>query len=393
MALDKSLDAITEDDLKGLIENHVLETKSLDYKLLLPTSRDLDKKEFLADVLSFANTIGGDILYGVAQDNTNGYPCELTGIDSPNWDQEILRLERTIRDGVEPRIPSIQIQLVPLSNSKKILILRIKKSWLSPHRIKFNGDHRFYARGTNGKYELDVGELRTEFTLQEGVKDRIRRFREDRISKLIANDTPVTFEKGAKLVIHLIPLNTSAIYDIDRIVDNLNLISPLNGGSLDFRYNLDGYLIYAVGASRDCYSYTQIYRNGIIELVDASYLDSPEKIIASTAYETDIIKALPRYLTALQKLGVELPIAIFLTLTDVKGCYMATVKFFEEKGSGIDREILQLPEVIIDTYTLKAESILKPIFDTIWNSCGFRRSLNYDDDGTWNPKRREYRRS
>jgi hypothetical protein len=49
----------------------------------------------------------------------------------------------------------------------------------------------------------------------------------------------------------------------------------------------------------------------------------------------------------------------------------------------IDRDILLLPEVIIENYTDKVENILKPIFDTVWNACGFNGSSNYDEDGEW----------
>ena len=51
----KDLAAITELDLKSLIENSVLEQKTLDYKKMLPGNSDSEKKEFLADVSSFAN--------------------------------------------------------------------------------------------------------------------------------------------------------------------------------------------------------------------------------------------------------------------------------------------------------------------------------------------------
>ena len=114
MTLEKPLDSINEQDLKQLIENQVLEKKGLDYKLSLPSNSDADKKEFLADVSSFANSSGGDIIYGMAQDNTTGLPMELVGIDSVNLDQETLRLESIIREGIEPRIPSVTPHLIKL---------------------------------------------------------------------------------------------------------------------------------------------------------------------------------------------------------------------------------------------------------------------------------------
>jgi len=37
----------------------------LDYKRDVPGESDQDKKEFLADISSFANATGGDLIYGV----------------------------------------------------------------------------------------------------------------------------------------------------------------------------------------------------------------------------------------------------------------------------------------------------------------------------------------
>ena len=59
MALDKTFDNINEADLRQLIENNVSEQKTVEYKELLPENSRESKKEFLADVSSFANTDRG----------------------------------------------------------------------------------------------------------------------------------------------------------------------------------------------------------------------------------------------------------------------------------------------------------------------------------------------
>jgi hypothetical protein len=387
--IEKPLDSINAQDLKQLIENQVLEKKSLDYKLSLPSNADADKKEFLADVSSFANSSGGDIIYGISQDNTTGFPKDLVGIDSENIDQEILRLESIIREGIEPRIPSVAIQPIKLANSKNVLILRIQKSWVLPHRIKFKEDHRFYARGTNGKYKLDLGELRNAFTLSESLNDKIKRFREDRIARLFANETPIPFQKGAKVVLHLIPLisfNPSTHFDLEKIEPKVEYYAPLGSMSWGRRYNLDGLISFSCGTLS--YSYTQLFRNGIMEIVDGTVLDANgNKVIPSIGYEEDLRESFPNYLSALKYLNVELPIVAFLTLIGVKGYKMAT-SFFQRESYEIDRDVLLLPETVIESYAVKPDEVLKPAFDAIWNSCGFPKSLNYDDKGEWKPNRR-----
>ncbi len=56
--------------------------------------------------------------------------------------------------------------------------------------------------------------------------------------------------------------------------------------------------------------------------------------------------------------------------------------YFKDRGEHeIDRDILLLPEVIIENYDTTPEDVLKPCFDAMWNACGFPRSPNYDDAG------------
>lgn len=100
----KSIDHIAETDLQVLIINAISERKTIEYKESLPGNPDHDKKEFLGDVSSFANAVGGDLIYGMIEDRATGLPTELRGIEADNVDQEILRLESIIRDGINPRI-------------------------------------------------------------------------------------------------------------------------------------------------------------------------------------------------------------------------------------------------------------------------------------------------
>ena len=46
------------------------------YKQKFPTNSDVDRKEFLADISSFANASGGDLVFGITEEN--GSPKALT---------------------------------------------------------------------------------------------------------------------------------------------------------------------------------------------------------------------------------------------------------------------------------------------------------------------------
>ena len=155
-------------------------------------------------------------------------------------------------------------------------------------------------------------------------------------------------------------------------------------------YNFDGILKYSGYQEGKTYSYVQLYRNGIIEAVNGSLL-APWRggeLRIRTDYEQELINSFKEYLNILTELTVELPIFIFLTLLGVKGYSMAVSResFSIDETHAIDRDVLVLPEAIIESYDVSAEKVLKPSFDSIWNACGFPRDPYYNDEGEWAPK-------
>ena len=385
--INKPLEDITEADLQLLIDDERIEKKVLEYKSELPRNTDSEKKDFLADVSSFANAIGGDIIYGINEDRKTGKPEKLEGVELENVDQEILRLSQIIRTGIEPNIPSsaLDIEEVQLSNSKFALIIRINKSWLNPHRVSFQSWDRFYTRSTNGKYRLDVQELRSAFLLSETIGDKTKKFIEKRISDIYSNNLPIPFYDSPKIVLHLIPMsafNSRHNYDMRQL--SLYDIQPIFSSNFDKRFNIDGLLTYSNfhGKTRS-YSYVQLYRNAIIEAVNSGLLwTGGEKEIPITEVEKNIIEALQKYIEVYKKFNIEPPIFLFLTLIDVKGFI---IKRWLRDDFPIDRDIIQIPEIIIEVFNFDVPALLKPIFDSIWNACGFEKSLNYNMDGEWNP--------
>src|SRR5260370_13983943 len=100
--IQKRLDDITEDDLLALVSNAVSEGRTIDYKRELPGNSDGDKKEFLADVSSFANTSGGDLVFGIDEDQ--GLPTQIPGFESADLDLEVRRLDSILASRLAPRV-------------------------------------------------------------------------------------------------------------------------------------------------------------------------------------------------------------------------------------------------------------------------------------------------
>lgn len=386
--IEKNIDQINREDLQALIDNAVSESKTIEYKRSLSINRDSERKEFLADISSFANASGGDLIYGITE--VGGIPRKLEGLNLVNVDLEISRLENILRDGIEPRILSVIVRPISLSDSRTALIIRVPKSWISPHRVSFKGHDRFYSRNSNGKYPLDVTELRVAFNLSEAITEKIKKFRQDRLSHISAGETPVPLNDNPKIVLHLIPIisfNPAQIYDISKIASNPEKMKPIYCSRADHRYNLDGFLTYSGGREEKSYSYVQLFRNGIIEAVEGLLLRprTEKLIIPSIAYEKELIISLTCYLSILETVNVEPPIFVFISLLGVKGYSMSVDrwKYDIDEVYTIDRDVLLLPEIVIERYGVRAQDILRPCFDSIWNACGFPSSFNYNADGEW----------
>lgn len=267
---------IDEAALQSLIQARVSENRSIDYKReTYGASRD-DYAEFLADISSFANTAGGDVVIGMAA--TEGIPTAITPFQgSP--DAEILRLDEVARGGLQPRLPSITFHPVPIQAGGHVIIIRVPRSYNPPHRVIRQGSTRFWARSSAGKYEPNVDELRALFTLAPQLIDRIQNFRAERIAKIAADHGPVQLMNRGTLVLHIIPFSAfdlSSVVPIDAITREFNTFPPLGSRTAQARrVNFDGVLMVsnADQAAQQQRAYVQVFRNGIVEAVNSTVIN------------------------------------------------------------------------------------------------------------------------
>ena len=276
------LDAITEQHLRDLIQTGARESLHIDYKRQTYGKKDADRREFLADICSFANAVGGDIVIGMAE--KEGVPSEITPF-ADNADEERLRLEQMARDGIEPRIIGLAVRVVTVSGGV-VFIVRVPKSWNPPHRVKFQGSNRFYARSSGGRYEPDIGELRNLFLAAPHIAKRIRAFRMERIARIAAGETPVALsgDTPGRAVLHVVPYSAFGGANpawIKRCVEgeNWQRFAPFgrNYATLH-RVNFDGFValsnfdalvaqLYNEHDPSKHSSYCQVFRHGAVETV------------------------------------------------------------------------------------------------------------------------------
>jgi hypothetical protein len=388
--LNKPIDQITEDDLDYLIKNECAEGRDLDYKLELHLDTSDQKKEFLADVTSFANTIGGRLIIGIREEK--GVAVEVVGQEIDNIDGFKLRIENLMREGIKPRLSGVLIHPIPLKSGKFVVIFRLSQSWVSPHIVTLGKSSRFYARSSAGKYLMDYVEIKNAFLEAESIYEKANEFRASRIARIVANDTPVKMPNTAKTMLHIIPfhsLSGGVSLDSNEIILHDESFPPLGdcqsrGGT----YNLDGCLFYkgAYIGEKKADGYCQVFRNGCVEGVDAFTLkpEGESRYIPSVAFEKEILETLHKYLSGLKTLDVLQPYLVILTLVGVKGYMMATRKYSRSRGNPIiDREIVPPPGVVFHEEHYDIGEKMRPIFDTIWNASGLPASMNYGQDGKW----------
>ena len=378
--INKSIQEVTIDDIQRLIEDAVSEGSTIEYKSHLALSTRDEREEFLNDVSSFVNHMGGDIIYGVEEES--GIIQSVSGIDISDYDDLKLRIESLIRDGIEPRM-LFYPHLITMSENKYILILRMKSSTLKPHRVVFGRHNQFYSRNSAGKYPMNTAQLREAFISAQALRDRIYRFRTERIHMIKSGDALIELDGLAKLIIHILPISCFESEDFNLLGTTAReSLTPIRTSSKHNIVNFDG--ILSIGGLTTHYSYTQLFRNGIIEAVNTLILNArPEDpYIPGKSFEEAIIDSLTHYLDVLQEIGATTPILIYISLLNIKGYKFALPQsFFDEYTSSIDREDLLLPEIQLNDFDSDISKCLFPVFNLIWNACGYDRSIYYDLDG------------
>lgn len=376
------------------MEEEVAENKNLEYKQSLDLKLKDHKRKLLKTASAFANTNGGLLIYGIKA--KDGIPTELDGVTIDNEDKTGIQIEDAIRNNSEPRIPSIEVGFIQKTGTENHYILvKVQRSWNLPHRVKLGGKAgKFYLRRDRKNDEMDIFELKTAFNLSETLADKIKRFREERISSILSEETPIPMNEGAKLVLHLIPINAfypGQQYNINKIINGPPLVPIFSYSSSGLNYTFEGLINKEIPASKEEHtmSYVHLYRDGIIEAVTGYFFKKEKKIMTSELHEVQIVNSIKEYLKVYTELNIEFPVFVFITLVGVKGYIMDyEPRFIFEKGpdSVIERVVLATNEIILKKYPDNVGNTLKPAFDAIKNAFGFKGSINYNEKGEWEPK-------
>ena len=204
---------------------------------------------------------------------------------------------------------------------------------------------------------------------------------------MLNGETPVPLHNEPTLMLHLLPLDSFTtqlslrVDDLQSRVTNLRPPMAKVNHTWSFRINLDGLLAHWGSRAAEAapnWSYTQAFRNGITEVVvcDIVGTENNVRFFWIEEIERELCRGLGDYLGVLRSLGVQPPIWCFLTLAKVKGVHIADQS---DRTSGspqkppIDREVLYLPEALIEDLATEPATVLGPLLEMIWNAAGYGR--------------------
>jgi hypothetical protein len=258
--------------------------------------------------------------------------------------------------------------------------------------VTFQEQSRFYSRNSGGKYPLDVGEIRSAFALSESLPEKIRRFRDERIARIVAGETPISLPAGhIRFALHLVPISSfysPGLVDMSAISAAHEKLRPLAYAPTGFRVNFEGFLTYS-GQPGSGLAYSQLFRNGSIEGVEGGGCEvatARKGALRFAACEEWVIRGLTNFLEVEARVGILPPIIVMLTILGVKGTALTVERSLHSRGLGvetIDRDTLLLPDLLVEDYSQPPDRLLRPALDVVWQAAGWQRSPSYDEDGNW----------
>lgn len=401
--------------LEELKENKVIENKFMDYKGDITYTffgeDNKSKIDVLKDVVSFANSGGGDIIYGIS--DNKGVPTKITGIDVRKIDSFKRKAESLMASHIEPRISKYEFSnpiLLEDDKEKAILILRIYPSFITPHFVSHSDEMRFWYRTNSGNAIMDLQQVKSSFGYSQTLETKVKSFLMDRISMIQSDETPYPLRDKAKAVIHFIPIynffENKDTFDLNKIQMEPNVIQSeifYTGGG-NYQYNIDGFVAGGMNDNTSYYSYVQYFRNGTIELVSDHFVRSKKNLhlneLTSKEFENYdgaiLIKnfekelrnsILPSFLQLMKNHNCSVPIWIQVTLVNVKGFkpFIENPRnlYYSRKNDIVKREIIQLPLIIVDDYEEKLFDKLLPLFNFLWNLAGYEKTNSFDVEGNF----------
>ena len=378
---------INEPTLQEICAQRWSESSTLDFKRTLPGLSDREKSELLKDICAFANSDGGDIVYGIVEE---AGMAKLLAPLTEDRDATKRRLGQVVDAGLEPRVVGLHFRDIALSNGGFALVVRVPPSFNGPHRYIVNNVGRFVMRTGTHTTELSYDQLRTAFDRTATLAERARRFREDRIKAIQDRYTWRPIAEGPICVVHFVPIAGIAgtrTVDIQYLYNNFTPFIFSGWGGATRSTNLDGLAVYGPGDGT-LGAYTHIFRNGALEAVRiVGGTHNEQKLVYGTVLDAFLREAIKKFGDQCRQLGFTGPVVVGIALLAVPGYvfHPGSAFFLRMSPPQADRPNLVVPEVLLSNIEAASQidEVARPLLDILWQAFGFERCYEYDDQGKW----------
>lgn len=385
----KALSLIQSADLEALCFEKTPESRHLEFKRELPGSKDKDRFEFAKDVAAFANAEGGDIVYGIEEQD--GAAARILPLKDCDQDSARIRLMQILDASLEPRLDHLEIQPIPIGDGF-ILVVRVPPTNLGPFRVVQNHNSRFVVRELNYVRDMTFSEIRSAFAAEKNFRAIVEAEQRRAIDTIIEGATWRPLQKGPALAFQVVPYAAASgrlRIDPASAFENHNYMMLPNWGGCSRALNLDGLVFYA-GSNDELYAYNLAHRSGVFEAFSFSgYSFSDQPIIPALSLAQTVREAAHEFVKHYKRLQIGGPAAMALSLVGAKGRKLEMgSRYFREAPLG-DRDVMPIPPIYVESILddEKLDPAIKSLLDITWQAFGVSSCPYFDEHGVWqNPR-------
>lgn len=387
----KPLDQIGPEDLQRLVDNRAKEGTTLEFKTELgPGGLD----GYVQHVCSFANTEGGDLIYGIQEDDH--VAVAVCGLPSEGLEVLLQKMEHAARDGLDQRLSmsALRIRPVDISNDRVVIVVRIARSLRGPHKVDRGKENRFFGRSTVGKVPMSASQIISHVEESASWRDGTDAWRRHRVGKLeggLAEVKLPSLPEGhhAHVYVHVVPVGGVRAVDVADSAVEAQLVeigTPRATRAATAAPALLG-LYVCEGPSDLVRSYAYWLEDGRVELGAVVRVRDPNlphsASIDGENLECGLYRSVGAAFQGLNALDIPPPYLVYVTLAGGAGLnisYSGVSVPGDEAVRKLNGDIFLPGHLIDSTEDVDLWELLRPMLNRLARSSGYRQSRFFNSN-------------